>query len=150
MMHTVLLVIHVLSAIVWLGAGFAAALIGPRLVSQGGSVALSWMRVAESLGPRLFGTASGLTLLSGIGLVLTSNAYGFGSLFVIFGLVVWILLAIGNGAFGGPREKKALESFEAGDDEAGREILNEMNTFVVAEYALLVAVVVTMITRWGA
>jgi hypothetical protein len=149
-LHTVLLVVHVLSVIVWLGAGIGATYIGSRMLAPGGTVALTWLRVSERMGPRLYGPASGLTLLSGIGLVLTSDAYGFGSLFVVLGLAVWVLVAIGNGAIAGPREKRALEAVEAGDDQTGRELMSQMNWFVAVEYALLVAVVIAMVYRWGA
>jgi hypothetical protein len=149
-LHDILLVIHILSVIVWLGTGIGATYIGPRLVAPGGTVALAWLRVSETMGPRVYGPASGLTLLSGIGLVLTTDAYGFGSLFVILGMSVWVLVAIGNGAIAGPREKRVLEAFEAGDEETGRETLRKLNGFVVLEFALLLATVVAMIFRWGA
>lgn len=149
-MHNVLLVIHVLSVIVWLGAGVGATFIGARLTAEGGSVAVTWLRLGESMGPRLYGPASGLTLLSGIGLVLTSDAYSFGSLFVILGLTVWVLVAIGNGAFAAPREKKLLKATEEDDEPARRESISVLNRFVAVEYVLLVAVVVAMIFRWGA
>ena len=148
--HNVLLVIHVLSVILWLGTGMGATFIGPRLVREGGTVALAWLSVAEGMGPRLYGPASGLTLLSGIGLVLTSDAYGFGSFFVVLGMTVWVLIAIGNGAYAGPREKRALQAFEAGDEETGRETIRALNGFVTVELLLLVAVVIAMIYRWGA
>jgi hypothetical protein len=143
-----LLVIHILSVIVWLGAGIGATYIGSRLVAEGGSVALAWMRVSERLGPRLYGPASGLTLLSGIGLVLVSDVYGFGSVFVSLGLTAWILLAIGNGAYAGPREKKALAFFEAGD-QAGQEVVRKLNGFYAVEFLVLVVVVIAMVYRWG-
>ncbi|MGH8873202.1 MAG: hypothetical protein ACRDWS_14660 [Acidimicrobiia bacterium] len=149
-MHNVLLVIHVLSVILWLGSGMGATYIGSRLVRESGTVALAWLRVAEGMGPRLYGPASGLTLLSGIGLVLTSDAYGFGSLFVVLGMAVWVLIAIGNGAYAGPREKRAVQAFESGDEETGRQTLRKLNGFVTVEFLLLVAIVIVMIYRWGA
>lgn len=149
-MHTVLLVIHILSVVVWLGAGVGAAYLGPRFVNEGGNVALTWMRVADSMGPKLYGPASGLTLLSGIGLVLSTEAYSFGSWFVILGIVAWVVVAVSNGAYAGPREKKALESFESGDEQTGRQTLQALNSFIALEFVLLVAVVVAMVYRWGA
>lgn len=149
-MHTALLVIHILSVVVWLGAGIGAAYLGPRFVNEGGNLALTWMRTADSMGPKLYGPASGLTLLSGIGLVLTTEAYSFGSWFVILGMAVWVAVAIGNGAYAGPREKKALESFESGDDHTGQETFRKLNPFIAIEFVLLVAVVIAMVYRWGA
>jgi hypothetical protein len=149
-LHDILLVIHILSVIVWLGAGIGATYIGPRLVAAGGTVALSWLRVSETMGPRVYGPASGLTLLSGIGLVLTTDAYSFGSLFVILGMSIWVLVAIGSGAIGGRQEKRALEAFEAGDEATGRDTLRKLNAWVIVEFALLLTVLVAMIFRWGA
>jgi hypothetical protein len=149
-LHNVLLVIHVLSVIVWLGAGIGATYIGSRLTAEGGEIAIKWLRLGETMGPRLFGPASGLTLLSGIGLVLTTDAYGFGSLFVILGMTVWIVVAIGNGAYAGRQEKKLLKATEEGDDPTRRETMGALSRFVAVEYILLVAVVIAMIYRWGA
>lgn len=149
-MHTVLLVIHIFSVIVWLGAGTGATYIGSRFIAEGGVVAAKWLRISESMGPRFYGPASGLTLLSGIALVFSSDVYRFGSLFVILGLAVWILLAIGNGAFLGKREKQALEAFERGDDQAGQETIRRLNGFITVEFLLLAVIVIAMIYRWGA
>lgn len=149
-MHTGLLVIHILSVIVWIGAGVGATYLQSRLVGQGGAVALAWMRATETMGPRIYGPASGLTLLSGIGLVLTTEAYGFGSLFVVLGLTVWVLVAIGNGVYAGPREKKALAAFEAEDEATGRSALRELSPFFAVELLLLLATVIAMVYRWGA
>lgn len=149
-LYNALLVIHILSVIVWLGAGVGATYIGSRLVNAGGSTALTWLRIAEGMGPRFYGPASGLTLLSGIGLVLFSDAYGFGSFFVIFGLTVWILVAIGNGVYAGPREKRAVEAFTAGDEGTGRAVLSRVNRFVAVEFLILGVTVIAMVYRWGA
>jgi len=149
-LHNVLLVIHVLSVIVWLGAGIGATYIGSRLTAEGGEIAVKWLRLGETMGPRLYGPVSGLTLLSGIGLVLTSDAYGFGSLFVILGMTVWVVVAIGNGAYAGRQEKKLLVATEDGDEPTRRETTRLLNRFVAVEYALLVAIVIAMIYRWGA
>lgn len=149
-MNTILLVIHILSVIVWLGAGIGATFIGSRMVAAGGTVAVNWLRVSEQMGPRFYGPASGLTLLSGLGLVFTNDAYGFDSMFVIIGLTVWVLIAIGNGAYAGPREKRAVESFESGDEEGGGSILRSLNGFIAIEFLLLLVTVVAMVYRWGA
>ena len=149
-MYTILLVIHVLSVIVWLGPGIGAAYIGSRLIATGGEVAVAWLRISERMGPRFYGPASGLTLLSGIGMVLTSGAYRFGSLFVLVGLTVWILIAAGNGAFAGPREERLMEALQSGDEPTGQETLRQLNGFVTVEFLLLTATVIAMVYRWGA
>jgi hypothetical protein len=149
-LHNVLLVIHVLSVIVWLGAGVGATFIGSRLTAEGGEVAIKWLRLGETMGPRLYGPASGLTLLSGVGLVLTTDAYSFGSLFVIVGMTVWIVVAVGNGAFASRHEKRLLKATEEGDEPTRAATMSVLNRFVAVEYALLVAVVIAMIYRWGA
>jgi uncharacterized membrane protein len=149
-LHNVLLVIHVLSVIVWLGAGVGATYFGSRLTAEGGEIAVKWLRLSETSGSRLYGPASGLTLLSGIGLVLTTDAYSFGSIFVILGMTVWIVLAIANGAYAGRQEKKLLKATEESDEPTRRETTGALNRFLVVEYILLVTVVIAMIYRWGA
>jgi hypothetical protein len=149
-LRNVLLVIHILSVIVWLGAGIGATYIGSRLMAAGGNVALSWLRVSEGMGSRVYGPASGLTLLSGIGLVLVNDAYSFGSLFVILGMTVWVAVAVASGAYGARQEKKLLTATEEGDEPTRRETMGALNRYAAAEFILLVGVVIAMIYRWGA
>jgi hypothetical protein len=149
-LRNVLLVIHILSVIVWLGAGIGATYIGSRLTAEGGEIAVKWLRVAEGMGSRVYGPASGLTLLSGIGLVLVNDAYSFGSLFVILGMTAWVAVAIASGAYGARQEKKLLKATEEGDEATRRETMGSLNRYVAAEFILLVAVVIAMIYRWGA
>jgi hypothetical protein len=83
-------------------------------------------------------------------LVLTTDAYSFGSIFVILGMTVWIVLAVSNGAYAGRQEKKLLKATEESDEPTRRETTGALNRFLVVEYILLVTVVIAMIYRWGA
>jgi hypothetical protein len=71
--------------------------------------------IEESLGSKFFGTAVGLLLLSGIGLVLTADEYGFGETFVLIGIGVVVVDGIVEGAIVGPRAKRLTE---ASDDRS--------------------------------
>ncbi|MFZ0627070.1 MAG: hypothetical protein WAN34_11295 [Acidimicrobiia bacterium] len=149
--RTLLLTIHILSIAAWFGGGLGGTFLRSRLLRQGGPVAVAALKASEAMGTRFFGPASGLTLLSGIGLVLSSDgAYGFGDLFVVLGMTVFLVSAVGNSAFAGAREKKALEAYESGNDEAGQAAIVSTRGFVVIEVLLLTATLVAMVYRWGA
>ncbi len=150
-LRNLLLAIHVLSVAAWFGGGLSGTFISSRLVNRGGAIAVASMKASQAMGTRFFTPAAILTLLSGIGLVMSSDgAYGFGSLFVILGLTVFVLSAVGNSVYGGSRETRALEAFESGDDAAGKAAIGSLWGFNLVEIFLLAAVVVAMVYRWGA
>ncbi|MGA7229200.1 MAG: DUF2269 family protein [Acidimicrobiia bacterium] len=149
--RTLLLTIHILSIAAWFGGGLGGTFIRSRLVEKGGAIAAASVRVSQAMGTRFFTPAALLTLLSGIGLVLSSDgAYTFGSLFVIVGLSIFLVSAVGNSVFGGSRESRALEAFESGDDAAGKAAIDSVSGFSLVELVLLTATVVAMVYRWGA
>lgn len=110
-MREVLLTIHILSAAAWIGGGLFASLSFKHLIKSIGMKPVAALE--EALGSKFFGTAVGLLLLSGIGLVLTAEEYGFGEAFVLIGIGVVVVDGIIEGAIVGPRAKKLTES---GDD----------------------------------
>lgn len=150
-MERVLLVIHVVSVIAWFGGGLASVFIQSRMVRTGGSTAVAFLQTNEAMGKAYFPVAAVLTLLSGIGLVLTSDdAYGFGSWFVILGILIFLVSAVGHSAYAGRRDAAAVTAFESGDDAGGRAAVASKSWFISAELTLLALTVIAMIYRWGA
>lgn len=150
-MERVLLVIHVVSVIAWFGGGLASMFIQARMVRTGGSGAVAFLQANEAMGKAYFPVAAVLTLLSGAGLVLSSDdAYSFGSWFVVLGISIFLISAIGNSTYGGRRDAAALKAFESGDDAGGRAALASKSWFIAAELVLLTLTVIAMVYRWGA
>jgi hypothetical protein len=107
-MDAILLTVHILAASVWIGGGIYASVSYPRHAANGtlrGVVA-----VDQKLGSIVFGTAIALLLLSGVGLVLMSDTFGFGHAFVLVGIGVIVVSSILEGTLFGPATKKMLET----------------------------------------
>lgn len=150
-MERVLLVIHVVSVIAWFGGGLAAVFLQSRMVRAGGSNAVAFLQANEAMGKAYFPVAAVLTLLSGIGLVLISDeVYSFGSGFVMLGILIFLISAVGNSTFAGRRDAAAMTAFQSGDDAGGRAALASKSWFISAELTLLTLTVIAMIYRWAA
>lgn len=114
-MTETLLVIHVLSAVAWVGGGLFNGFIGPRMAKAGGETAMNWIRTAIQAASRYFFPAGVITLLSGIGVVLSDEAYDFAAPFVGVGLGVAVLAMVLGLTIMRPSAIKALAAAEAGD-----------------------------------
>lgn len=114
-MTETLLILHILGAATWLGAGIYNSFLGPRFVAAGGPAAGAWVRIVGEASTRFFMPAAILTLLTGIGLVATNDAWGWGDLFVTVGFVAVIAGAVIASVVLGPATKEAVAAMEAGD-----------------------------------
>jgi uncharacterized membrane protein len=95
--YAVLKVVHILSAIVWIGGTTAFAILVARLVRAKDRATLASMLPQVTRYMRtMAGPASGLVLLSGIAMVLVGRL-GFGSLWISLGFLGFLL----HGLFGG-------------------------------------------------
>ena len=92
-MNDILLFLHILGAAGWIGAGLYTYFIFPRIARKGAEGRPAITEMASSA-DRFFGPAAGLVLLTGIGLVLESDLYGWSDTFVWVGISVFVLSAI--------------------------------------------------------
>ena len=106
-MDGILLTLHILSAAVWVGGGIYASVSYPRHAANG--TLRGVLAVDQKLGSIVFGSAIAVLLLSGVGLVLMSDTFGFGHAFVLVGIGVIVLSSILEGVVFGPATKKSLE-----------------------------------------
>jgi len=134
-MDGLLLTVHTLAAAIWIGAGIYSSVSYPKHAANGtlrGVVA-----VDQKLGSIVIGTAIGVLLLSGIGLVLLSETFDFTHVFVLVGVGVIVLSSILESTIFGPATKKSLEG--EGPVELPR----------VFRWALPIYVVVFAFTVWA-
>jgi hypothetical protein len=109
----------------------------------------SMTRIAElekALGGKFFGTSVLLLILSGVGLVSTSDAFGWGSAFVLIGIGVVLVDGALEGAIFGPRLKKAAET----GDAHGQQYRRILTFSSVSHLALVVFAVWAMVAKFGA
>ena len=114
-MNETILVIHILSAAVWIGTAVFFGYAGPRFRTIGGPAVKGWIEVALGSIPRVIVPAAVLTALSGVTLVLIEEAWDWDDAFVWIGLgVSVVVLSIGLG-WNAPNMRRALTALEAQD-----------------------------------
>ncbi len=150
-LYELLLFVHILAAIVWVGGGFVMQVFAARAVraADPGRRAtvvadLSWV------GQRVLTPASGVLLLVGIFLVLDGN-WSFGDPWISGGILIWLVsLAIGVGFFRPQSERlAALMASEGPGSPAVSERMERMLMVGWVDSVLLVAAVFLMATKPG-
>jgi uncharacterized membrane protein len=109
--YDLLLTIHVLAAIVWLGGSVMMLVLGHAFKRAGTEARIGYARVAEKIASILFSAASIVLIVAGSFLV-DEAGYDFSDTWVILGYVGWFLsFLLGVGFYGqeGKRREKAIE-----------------------------------------
>ncbi len=149
-MHEALLVVHILGAAMWIGGGIATVVSRRQMVTAGGAIATRWMQTEARLGKTYFPTAAVVTVLAGIGLVLTGDDVGFADAFVIIGILAWLFSAIGNSVYAAKKDEKVTSAFESGDERQANRLIATTTRFHMADNALLIIALIAMVYRIGA
>ena len=149
-LRDILLVLHIAGAGTWLGANIIQAIAPSMAAKHGAQAAAGWYRVAGSLSTRLYMPASIVILATGIWMVLISDAYSFGSLFVTigFGMVV-IGGLLGKFVFE-PGSEEAAQAVESGDKGRIRSAAGRIAAFGTVDTLLLLFTITAMVLRLGA
>lgn len=146
----ILLVLHIAGAGVWLGANVVQAVTPPLAASQGPEVLAGWYRITARLSSRLYMPAGITILITGIFLVLESDAYGFDSLFVGIGMGMIVVGAVLGIVVFGPGGERAAQAIDSGDSGRARSETARLTGFGVLDTLLLLFTVIVMVLRWGA
>jgi uncharacterized membrane protein len=145
--YGILKLLHVLSAIVWIGGGMALSLMMFRLLAGKDRTILAPV-IPQITGymQRIGGPSAGLLLLTGIAMVLVGHLT-FKSLWIGLGIGGLILL----GAFGGLVMSKRMDALErtlsSGNDAALDEAVGKVRQASVVIFAIMVAIVAIMILK---
>jgi len=141
-----LLFLHILSAATWIGGGiFGTWAFGRIANTEGGGPALR--AVAEKAGS-YFGPSAGLTLLTGIVLVLTGDAWNWGDGFVIIGLSAFAFSAAFQPLVASKTEERLLDAADKGEDM--RPAVGAFSRASLIEMAVLLFALYAMIAKFGA
>ena len=149
-MQTVWLFLHVLAAAVWFGSNYAVMTMSMRYAGVEGQSAADFQRTLADLGLKAQTPAAVLVLISGIFLVLGTEAYGFGSSFVSLGFFTVLVGAVLGSRVFGPYARKAAEQHDSGDTAGARATERKVAQIGAADMLLLVVTIAAMVWRWGA
>lgn len=142
-MRTLLLTLHLVGVAGWLGGGLFSSVSLAALARTLGVKRV--IALDAALGAKFFGSAVGLVALSGVALVLTSDAYGWGTTFVIIGLAVIVADGLLEGVVFGPR----LKAMAAAPDVPLADYRRFMSWSSAIHLALVVFALWSMVARLG-
>jgi hypothetical protein len=149
-MRDILLWLHIVGGGTWLGANLMQAVVGPRMMANR-ETAPGWLRAVEKASGPLYGSASGLLLLTGIILVLISDgAYSFGSVFVGVGLAVVIIGGALAGLVFGRKTKQMIALYDGGQETQVPAIYRSLSSWGILDSLLIIVAILAMVSKWGA
>src|SRR5215472_9094601 len=101
--------VHVAFAVFWVGGGLLLTVLALRAERTNDPEELATIaRQATFAGEKLFAPASGIVLAMGIAMVINSPEFGFGTTFVIIGLVGFAISFVTGIAVLSPRAKRLV------------------------------------------
>jgi uncharacterized membrane protein len=135
-MYELLLFVHIVCAVIWVGGAAYAQLLAYRVSRSPDPSELPRLaRHVEIIGARVFTPAAILLFVAGVGMTL--QAWSFGQTWIAVSVALWILSALLGAAYLGPRVKRAAELFEAEGptSQTGRELIDRL--FLVSRLELI-------------
>jgi hypothetical protein len=139
--------LHIIGAGMWLGGNVAQIMIGPKLVN--GGAGLQWLKAVDKASGPIYGSASVLILLTGIYLVLSNDAFSFGSAFVGIGIAVVIIGGALAGLVFNRKTRQAIGLFESGETAKALPVYKSIGTWGMLDTALVAFAILAMVSKWG-
>ena len=114
MLYRILLFVHVVGVIMWVGAGVVFQLLAERATAANDEGKMrTLVSLGDTFGKAYFGALTAIVLLSGLVLVFDGD-WGFDQVFVIGGLVGIVASGALGGAVIGPASERLQERVGAG------------------------------------
>lgn len=135
-MYQVLVFIHIVAGVIWVGGAFFAQLLAIRTMrSEDPNDMVKIGKTIDYLGQRVFLPASIVLFIAGA--IMVAQQYSFGQLWVSAAMGLWIVSALSGSLYLGPRTKKAAQLFESeGPTSAGARTLMD-RVFLVSRLELV-------------
>ncbi|MGH2816856.1 MAG: DUF2269 family protein [Actinomycetota bacterium] len=151
-LYELLLAIHILAAVIWVGGATSIQVLAIRATGSGDSVRMAtFAGEAEWVGMRIFMPSSLVVLLAGIALVL-EGSWGFDQLWILLGLAGIAFSIVVGAAFLGPESGRIKDLMEARgpDDTEVKERIGRIFIISRIEIAILLLIVLDMAIKPGA
>lgn len=143
----VLLVLHIAGAGTWLGANVVQAVVPPLAARSGAAVLAGWYRITSVMARRLYMPAAIVILITGVLLVLDSDAYGFGSVFVTIGFGMIVVGAVLGIVVFGPGGETAADAVESGEQSTIQTAVARLTRWGLIDTLLLLFTITVMVLR---
>jgi hypothetical protein len=145
--RNILLILHIAGAGTWLGANVVQAVVPTLAAKRSAEVLAGWYRITSAMSSRLYIPAAVIILITGILLVLESEAYGFGTLFVTIGFGMIVIGAVLGSLVFGPGGERAAAAVESGDSVAVRGAVARLTRYGLIDTLLLLFTITAMVIR---
>lgn len=122
----VLLFVHIVAAMAWLGGGFMAGMLAGRMKTAGPEHRLGFARLMEKVSTGVFMPAAIIVLVAGIWLVLDSDVFEFEQAWVGIGLGIVAVTAAMGPLFFKPTIERGIAAMESGDAAAAGAIMQRL------------------------
>ena len=111
-MYQVLLYIHIVSAMIWVGGAFAIQALAVLVSRSDDPMELPRLgRNLEIVGTRIFRPAAVVLFVAGA--IMTIQNWSFGNTWIAVSVGLWIVSALSGALYLGPRAKRVAALFEA-------------------------------------
>ena len=150
-MYEVLLYVHIVCAVIWVGGAFFAQLLALRVERSTDPADLpKFGRNVEFLGMRVFLPASIVLFVAGAAMV--AQRWAFGDLWVSISMTLWLVSALAGALYIGPRTKRVSELFESEGptSAAARSLLDKVFVASRLELVSFAVIVALMVFKPGA
>jgi uncharacterized membrane protein len=150
-MYELLVLVHILAAIAWVGGGFTQQLAISQAAKVGSASADRQLVSMEWMEKYIYMPAPLLVLATGITMVIVSDAWGFSQSWVYSALILIVISGVLGGAVGGRLEKRLIALREEGSVETPgyAEVLARATRTGWLELVVLVAIVALMVYKPG-
>jgi uncharacterized membrane protein len=150
-LYELLLFVHIMAAIVWVGGSAAIQILSVRVMKAGDAGRRAALAAdIELLGTRVFTPASGILLLFGIFLVINGK-WGWGEPWIGGGMAIWLVSTVIGIAFFGPEMARVQKLSEAEGAESASVTARVERLLLVSrvDLGLLILAVFLMTTKPG-
>lgn len=150
-MYDLLLTIHVLAAVVWVGGGLAMHILGRRVLKRGDSTEIyEFSKEINHVALRLYAPTSLVLLIAGI-LLVNEAGYEFDQLWITLAFIGWLFSFVVGVAYYGPHDKKLQQLVAAEGPNATGVVANVRQALLVnsVEQAILFLIVIDMTIKPG-
>jgi len=150
-MYELLLYIHIVSAVIWVGGAVYVQLLAIRVGRSDDAVEVPRIaRHFDALGSRVFVPAALLIIITGA--VMTVQMWNFGQLWIAVSIALWVLSAVLGAAFLAPGSKRAAALFDAEGPAsvAGRRVIARLFLVSRLELVSFAVIIGLMVFKPGA
>ena len=145
-MYQLLLYVHIISAVIWVGGAFAIQALAIVVSRSDDPMELPRLgRNLEFIGARVFAPAAALLFASGV--VMTLQNWAFGRTWIAVSVGLWVLSAVLGAAYLAPSARRVAALFDAEGPSsvAARALISQMflvSRLELVSFAVIIALMV--------